>query len=209
MPGAAPSYGLNPLSRYGPALSRGSFRGSSDVYQSRGYCAAEQKQSKRFFLDGSDEGRGYSDIGDLSAAIGYQVSEANMELLLNYRQPNRIRGRTGPLISSVYAGSQYFQLYSGGLFQNIAGRPDSCPLGQTADQPVLVMGYYNNDVQSYWVLRPPFGRTWGERGSMKLAKDILPAAGTGLCGLGTIVGAFLPPNYQLTSGHALAQSDFC
>ncbi len=193
VPGAAPSRGLNALSRYGPALSRGNFLGSRDVYQSRGYCAAEQIQSKRFFLDASGEGRGYRDAGDLSAAIGYNVSEANLELLFNYRNNNRNRGRTGPIISSVYAGSRYFQLYSGGLFQNIPGLPPSCPVGQTADQPVVVMGYYNNDDSLYWLLRVPFGPTWGERGMMKLAKNVQgQSLTTGLCGLGTVVGIFLP-----------------
>jgi hypothetical protein len=130
-----------------------------------------------------------------------------MELLLNYRQPGRARGRTGPLVSSVYAGSRYFQYYSGGIFQNVEGvsmPSNSCPLGATPSTPVLVMGYYNVDSgTSYWVIRLPFGSSWGIRGSMKLAKN------NDVVGIGSVVGVFLPPNYQPEPADALAPSTMC
>jgi len=63
----------------------------------------------------------------------------------------------------VEATQQFFQFYSGGVF-------DNAECGTNTDHSVVIVGYGVSLGQPYWAIRNSWGATWGEHGYMRIAR---------------------------------------
>jgi len=78
-----------------------------------------------------------------------------------------------PVSVAIQANQRFFQLYTGGVFDN-----ESC--GSQLDHAVLVAGYGTSDGKDYWLMKNSWGAQWGEDGYMKMAMGVAPS---GICGI--------------------------
>jgi len=81
----------------------------------------------------------------------------------------------GPVSVGIDASHFSFQLYQWGVYSE----PDCDP--ENLDHGVLVVGYgTDEDNQDYWLIKNSWGKSWGEHGYMKMARN----AGN-MCGVAT------------------------
>nr|XP_027191397.1 senescence-specific cysteine protease SAG39-like isoform X2 [Cicer arietinum] len=81
-----------------------------------------------------------------------------------------------PVSVYVDGGGSGFQFYSGGIFTG------KC--GTDTDHAVTVVGYgVSHDGMKYWIVKNSWGNDWGEKGYMRLKRDI--GSKKGLCGIAT------------------------
>lgn len=79
-----------------------------------------------------------------------------------------------PVSVYVDAGGSGFQFYSGGIFTG------KC--GTDTDHAVTVIGYgKSHDGIKYWLVKNSWGTEWGEKGYMRIKRDI--RSKKGLCGI--------------------------
>ncbi|XP_073109176.1 senescence-specific cysteine protease SAG39-like [Elaeis guineensis] len=79
-----------------------------------------------------------------------------------------------PVSVGIDGGGQDFQHYSSGIF---AG-----PCETNMDHAVAAIGYGTaEDGTKYWLLKNSWGTTWGEKGYMRIQRDV--SAPEGLCGI--------------------------
>ncbi|KAF8674758.1 hypothetical protein HU200_048040 [Digitaria exilis] len=108
--------------------------------------------------------------GSKSAATikGYEDVPVNNEAALMKAVANQ------PVSVAVDAGDRTFQFYSGGVMTG------SC--GTELDHGIAAIGYgVENDGTKYWILKNSWGTTWGEKGFLRMEKDISDKRG--MCGL--------------------------
>ena len=108
--------------------------------------------------------------GSKSAATikGYEDVPANNEAALMKAVANQ------PVSVAVDAGDRTFQFYSGGVMTG------SC--GTELDHGIAAIGYgVESDGTKYWLLKNSWGTTWGEKGFLRMEKDISDKRG--MCGL--------------------------
>ena len=108
--------------------------------------------------------------GSKSAATikGYEDVPANNEAALMKAVANQ------PVSVAVDAGDRTFMFYSGGVMTG------SC--GTELDHGIAAIGYgVESDGTKYWLLKNSWGTTWGEKGFLRMEKDISDKRG--LCGL--------------------------
>ncbi|KAI4325140.1 hypothetical protein MLD38_030563 [Melastoma candidum] len=105
---------------------------------------------------------------DHAASItGYRVVTRNNEHSL------QVAVAAQPVSVAIDAGSLEFQLYSGGIFTGSCGRE--------LNHGVAVVGYGGAGTGAYWIVKNSWGSSWGERGYMRMQKDIHDRRG--LCGI--------------------------
>ena len=81
-----------------------------------------------------------------------------------------------PVSAYVEAGGSAFQFYSSGIFTG------KC--GTEIDHSVTVVGYGKaGDGPKYWLVKNSWGTEWGEKGYIRMKRDI--HAKEGLCGIAT------------------------
>ncbi|CAJ1978781.1 unnamed protein product [Sphenostylis stenocarpa] len=81
-----------------------------------------------------------------------------------------------PVSAYVEAGGSAFQFYSSGIFTG------KC--GTDTDHSVTVVGYGEaGDGTKYWLVKNSWGTEWGEKGYIRMKRDI--HAKEGLCGIAT------------------------
>ncbi|AES89820.1 putative actinidain [Medicago truncatula] len=81
-----------------------------------------------------------------------------------------------PVSVYVDAGDYVFQFYSGGIFTG------KC--GTDTDHVVTIVGYgVSLDYTEYWLVKNSWGTGWGEKGYMKLKRNV--DSKKGLCGIAT------------------------
>jgi len=74
---------------------------------------------------------------------------------------------------AIEADQPGFQMYSSGVF--------SGECGTNLDHGVAVVGYGTDNGQDYWIVRNSWGASWGEKGYIRLARNVADAAGQ--CGV--------------------------
>ena len=81
-----------------------------------------------------------------------------------------------PVSVAIQANQQSFQLYKKGIYSD----PDC---GDQLDHGVLVVGYGHDKVHDmkYWIVKNSWGKSWGENGYIRIAKDIEDPEGQ--CGI--------------------------
>jgi len=79
----------------------------------------------------------------------------------------------GPVSVAIEADQSGFQFYKTGVFGG------KC--GNKLDHGVLVVGYGSDGGKSYWKVKNSWGASWGEKGYIRLAKDV--SSKSGQCGL--------------------------
>jgi len=80
----------------------------------------------------------------------------------------------GPVSVAIQANSPFFQAYKSGVF-------DSNYCGATLDHGVLTVGYGVDNGKHYWKVKNSWGEVFGEKGYIRLGKDIGKAVGE--CGI--------------------------
>jgi C1A family cysteine protease len=82
-----------------------------------------------------------------------------------------------PVIVTVDASGNAFKKYDGGVFRG------PCDNNGGGHQMTAV-GYSYNLIthETYWTLKNSWGRNWGEKGYMRLLREI-NSTGPGLCGI--------------------------
>ncbi|KAK4759155.1 hypothetical protein SAY87_022286 [Trapa incisa] len=79
-----------------------------------------------------------------------------------------------PVSIAIEGGGFMFRFYSGGVFTG------SC--GTDVDHAVTVVGFGRSSARKkYWILKNSWGTGWGEKGYMRIQRDVRSKAG--LCGL--------------------------
>jgi len=92
----------------------------------------------------------------------------------------------GPVSVAVDAETR-FQLYFGGIMSGWCGA--------TLDHGVLVVGYGTDNGKDYWKVKNSWGRIWGEKGYVRMARG---RGGVGQCGI--LSG---PPSYPVIGGSSV------
>ncbi|KAG0525079.1 hypothetical protein BDA96_06G024600 [Sorghum bicolor] len=108
--------------------------------------------------------------GSKSAATikGHEDVPVNNEAALMKAVANQ------PVSVAVDASDRTFMLYSGGVMTG------SC--GTELDHGIAAIGYgMESDGTKYWILKNSWGTTWGEKGFLRMEKDITDKRG--MCGL--------------------------
>lgn len=79
-----------------------------------------------------------------------------------------------PVSVDIDADNKHFDSYASGIFTG--------PCGTKLDHSVTVVGYgVENDGTKYWLVKNSWGENWGEKGYMKIQRDV--KSKHGLCGI--------------------------
>lgn len=89
-----------------------------------------------------------------------------------------------PVSVAIEAGGRAFQLYVSGIFDGTCGTQ--------LDHGVVAVGYGSENGKDYWIVRNSWGKSWGESGYLRMARNI--AAPTGKCGIA------MEPSYPIKNG---------
>lgn len=81
----------------------------------------------------------------------------------------------GPVSVAIEADTLVFQLYSGGIIDNI-----KC--GTNLDHGVLVVGYGEENGKKYWIVKNSWGPKWGDSGYVRIARTDNTNT-PGMCGI--------------------------
>lgn len=81
----------------------------------------------------------------------------------------------GPVAVAIEADTLVFQLYSGGIIDNV-----KC--GTNLDHGVLVVGYGEENSKKYWIVKNSWGPKWGDSGYVKIARTDNTNT-PGICGI--------------------------
>ncbi|TVU42300.1 hypothetical protein EJB05_08697, partial [Eragrostis curvula] len=107
-------------------------------------------------------------VKNVASIKGYQDVPANNETALMKAVAYQ------PVSVAVDGGDMTFQFYSGGVMTG------SC--GTELDHGIVAIGYgQTSDGTKYWLLKNSWGTTWGEKGFLRMEKDISDKRG--MCGL--------------------------
>ena len=82
-----------------------------------------------------------------------------------------------PVSVAIQANTFQFQFYRHGIFTGNCGNPSSYEL----DHGVLAVGYGTEDGQDYWIVKNSWGPTWGDKGYIRLARNVEEKQGK--CGI--------------------------
>ncbi|KAL6841186.1 hypothetical protein ACP4OV_029155 [Aristida adscensionis] len=115
--------------------------------------------------DGHDKCKRVKSVATIK---GYEDVPSNDEFSLMKAVANQ------PVSVTVDGGDKAFQFYSGGVMTV------SC--GTDLDHSITAIGYgATSDGTKYWIMKNSWGMSWGEKGYVRMQKDIADKRGT--CGL--------------------------
>ena len=78
---------------------------------------------------------------------------------------------------AVTAGNSYWQSYSRGIM-------NQCGNAQDVDHGVTLVGVHQDDNENYWKIKNSWGTTWGEKGFIRLNRDIKQGNICNICSYG-------------------------
>ncbi|XP_047341855.1 cysteine proteinase RD21A-like [Impatiens glandulifera] len=81
---------------------------------------------------------------------------------------------TQPIAVAIEGGGRAFQFYDSGVFTG------KC--GVALDHGVAAVGYGSENGLDYWIVRNSWGKTWGEKGYIRMERNIA-GSNTGKCGI--------------------------
>ncbi|OAY68564.1 Ananain [Ananas comosus] len=98
---------------------------------------------------------------------GYTRVQSNNERSMMYAVSNQ------PIAASIEASGD-FQHYKRGVF--------SGPCGTSLNHAITIIGYgQDSSGKKFWIVRNSWGASWGERGYIRMARDV--SSSSGLCGI--------------------------
>ncbi len=99
-----------------------------------------------------------------------------------------------PVSVAIEADQRAFQLYAGGVFDGTCGT--------ALDHGVLAVGYGSQAGQDFWVIKNSWGGAWGDRGFIKLARnlDATRAAAANVSATAGQCGIALQASYPVKDG---------
>ena len=83
----------------------------------------------------------------------------------------------GPVAVGIDASSESFKLYKHGVIKT------DC--GTNINHAALVVGYGQEGIDRYWLLKNSWGTEWGEKGFFKILRQFEIEGKPGVCGIGT------------------------
>lgn len=140
-----------------------------------GLGQALNNQNRKFALESDYPYAGIQQtcVFDQSKAVA-DISAITMYREEKYIQPNLIKW--GPTSVCIDASGSGFMLYSSGIYQGA-----DCRTSQ--NHAVCVVGYGEESGTQYWIVRNSWGTTWGERGYIRMIRNV------NVCNIqGTITG---------------------
>jgi C1A family cysteine protease len=81
-----------------------------------------------------------------------------------------------PISIALKADASVFQLYKSGVINSTA-------CGTTINHAVTIVGYNNTASPPYWIIKNSWGTSWGEKGYVRIFKQLNGTLGKGICGL--------------------------
>ncbi|MQL71278.1 hypothetical protein Taro_003604 [Colocasia esculenta] len=103
----------------------------------------------------------------VATIAGYKEVAENSELALQAA----VAGQ--PVSVAIDAGSFSLQMYSDGVF--------SGPCGIGLNHGVVAVGYGDDGVDKFWIVKNSWGADWGEQGYIRIKRDV--GVKEGLCGI--------------------------
>jgi len=79
-----------------------------------------------------------------------------------------------PISVAIEASGRAFQFYESGVFTSTCGTQ--------LDHGVTLVGYGSESGKDYWIVKNSWGKSWGEKGFIRLQRNI-EGASTGMCGI--------------------------
>ena len=70
-----------------------------------------------------------------------------------------------PVTIAVTAGNSYWQSYSGGIM-------NQCGNAAGVDHGVTLVGVHQDNEENYWKIKNSWGTSWGEKGFIRLDRNI-------------------------------------
>lgn len=78
-----------------------------------------------------------------------------------------------PISVAIEAGGRDFQFYTAGVFTGTCGT--------NLDHGVTLVGYGSDDGLDYWIVKNSWGSSWGEKGYLRMQRNI--DSSNGICGI--------------------------
>eukprot|EP01018_Ginkgo_biloba_P006562 Gb_31936 [translate_table: standard] len=97
----------------------------------------------------------------------YEDVPANDETSLQKAAANQ------PISVAIEGSGREFQLYDSGVFTSRCGTE--------LDHGVTLVGYGSDDGKDYWIVKNSWGKSWGEKGYIRMQRNI--ESSTGMCGI--------------------------
>jgi len=116
------------------------------------------------------DGKCRFNLGTVAATFSKQVSVRRNETL-----EKQVVGTIGPVSVSIHSGRPGFAHYKSGVYYD-----KDCPKSVT--HAVLIVGYGTLNGLDYWLVKNSWGKWWGDKGYIKMARgfDMCNIAG-GIC----------------------------
>nr|XP_017032687.1 cathepsin L-like [Drosophila kikkawai] len=123
-------------------------------------------------------GRKSSCSYDLSTSVGRNKGYVTLKGA-NEKKLAEIVYNIGPVVVSIDGSHKSFMQYTGGIYKEPLCISDI----EYLEASVLVVGFGRDPwLGDYWIIKNSFGRSWGENGYMRLARN----AGN-MCGVATVI----------------------